>query len=386
MEEVKTDMVTLDENVVLMNDVKLAIIGFGQAGAKLAMAIANKTKTDVERCIVINTSEADLRSIPWFLKDNRILIDRNGKGAGKDRDKVLGMIQQSNPEILEKVDTILHKDFDMLITCYSADGGTGSGSGPIMTALFSTDQLSKKHGDIPVIGICMLPDHNVGILGLQNALSNINESNKFLKNNRLIEMFVDNDIYAGIADPATRYQQINDDVAELLHRYINVSYVSSSSNLDFADRAVMLATPGIHSLCKFDENGVPKSPFLLPEGSLVSKMAVEMREGTAGIRDKLNNNVGCIINESSFMGFYKDGTPGAYPVCHYAGFTSLDKLATRYQSWISQIQQKAEQQKKVDRENGRGFNNLEANAKFIKSESSVNTDGDFNDLFSMMNS
>ena len=379
-------MEELDENIVLKNDVKLAIIGFGQAGAKLTMSLANKTGTPVERCIVINTSEADLRSIPWFLKDNRILIDRNGKGAGKDRDKVLGMIQQSNAEILEKVDSILHKDFDMLITCYSADGGTGSGSGPIMTALFSTDKLSKKPGEIPVIALCALPDHNVGILGLQNALNNINESNKFLKGNRLIEMFIDNDVYAGIPDPATRYNKCNEDVAELLNRYINVSYVSSSSNLDFADRAVMLSTPGIHSLCKFDENGVPTTPFILPEGALVSKMAVEMPEGTAGVRDKLNNNVGCTVNEASFAGFYKEGTPGAYPVCHYAGFTNLDRLAIRYQGWISQIQQKAEQQKKVDRENGRGFSNLEENSKFIKAESSVNTEGDFNALFSMMKS
>ncbi len=380
------DMVTLDDNVVLMNDIKIAIIGFGQAGSKLAMAIANKTNTPVERCVVINTSEADLRSIPWFLKENRILIDRTGKGAGKDREKVLGMIQQSNAELLSKVDEILHKDFDLLLTCYSADGGTGSGSGPIMTALFSTDKLSKHPGEVPVIGICMLPDHNVGLIGQQNALSNINESNKFLKNNRMITMFVDNDIYSNIADPATRYDQINNDVAEMLNRYINVSYVSASSNLDFADRAVMLATPGIHSICRFDENGIPQTPFVLPEGSLVSKMAVEMLEGTSDICNKLNNNIGCTVNESSFVGLYKAGTPGAYPICHYAGFTNLDKLSSRYQGWISQIQQKAEQQKKVDREAGRGFGNLEENAEYIKKESSVNADGDFTELFGLMKS
>lgn len=369
-----------DANVSLRNTTKLLIIGFGQAGGKLAAAIAQKTKTPVERVIAINTSEADLRSINWVTKRISISTLKPGaaslvKGAGKDRRKVYDMLQQLNGDILKEIAS-LSKDtgYEFIITCFSADGGTGSGSGPAMTAMLSSNGFQKPF-NCPVMGICALPDHRVGTDAIQNTLDCLDEMNKYLKANYERVMFVDNDVYGNVPDDVERYAQINEAVSELIERYLYKSFVSSQ-NLDFADRETCLLVPQQHALVKFNAStGEWFSPFIVPEGSNVRKMASESPIGYTETRALLNNSIGCTVNDDSYRGFYKDGVDGAYPVAHYAGFLNIEKISLKYQGWFSQKQQEAERQSKIDAERGRGFASLSENKKFL--DKAANTDGDF---------
>ena len=374
----------LDTNVLNNDSLNVACAAFGQGGYSMMCAVAVELGINPENCFAINTSKADLLKASFVPQANRLLIAPEGNGAGKDRSLVFNMITQTNEDILNAINTKLDGNFNMFLTFYSADGGTGSGAGPAMTALLTGEKL-KKSGIAPVIGICALPDHFVGKDALKNTIENLNQTNKLLNMGAIRVMFVDNEVYSATPDKARRWAQINEDVARLLKRYLIQNFLSSSQNLDFSDRMKCLDQVGQHAILKINPaNGEFTSPFILPEGVNVSKLAVEIPTGHPDLIEKLKSSIGCTVSEESFSGLYDEGIEGAYPVVHFAGFYNVEKLAAVYDGWLKQIIQKEQSQKKIDVEKGSGFKDIGKINDYIKEESSVKELNSFTDIFAAL--
>lgn len=431
----------------ITNKAKVAIIGFGQAGSKLAIAIGHEMRVPGELIIAFNTSEADFRkgceSIP---EENRImlaelLMDKSslakelesnkaeaekwvaklqiekpemteaelqiektqylqkinsestmrfnsfssksveGNGMGKDREAAKDVVKQVAPAVVKKVNEIVG-DIDLIITCYSVDGGTGSGIGPISTTMLGS--LLKKRANVPVIGICAVPSRDTGEQSWKNAQFNLMEQSAYLENNATSTFIVDNDLFTHMKNIPQRYKTINETVARLVNRYIRINWISPESNLDFADRRTMMLTPGCHALAEFNPNTSEcTTAFALPEGASVARVAYEIPMSGDEALNNFIQNVGCNIADKSFMGYYEDGVEGATPIVHFAGYNVVSKLIERYNGWLQKSKNTSTKLDKTDSEHQFGYKNASDIHDYMEEKTSVNNDFDMDDILSM---
>lgn len=103
------------------------IIGIGAAGNKAAIRAIELEVVDSAHVVLINSTEKD---IPVDYKNNSIIIGNNLKGCGKERsiakEAILSYLKE-NDNFVE-----IPSDVDRIVIVSSAEGGTGSGSSPIL--------------------------------------------------------------------------------------------------------------------------------------------------------------------------------------------------------------------------------------------------------------
>jgi cell division GTPase FtsZ len=366
----------------------VGFVGIGQGGSSVAQTLAKRFDIPFQNVVALNLSDADLRAASLIPESNRILLDKNRFGAGKNRDLSKSYALEKKEFILDKLGEIFGRDkgINLIYVFYSLDGGTGSGIGPYMTALLESDMFEKSNGCL-TFGVPILPDQNAGKVGLENTIKALKEISNLSKSKAGRFILIDNNTSSQIKDDAARWRDINDRVANTLKRYLFTSYTSASSNLDFEDRYVALRVPGCHSFCTFNPNEsypTPDSPFVLPEGARVDRMASEIPEGGSELRGKLASVIGCTIDEPNMVGYYAEDEVGAIPIVHFAGFSNLAKVTERYQGWFSEIKQRAEAAAKVDASKGAGFSSIEENDKWLESQNETRTNMSAEDLFNLL--
>ena len=103
------------------------VIGVGAAGNKAVIRAVELGVIDPLRQVLVNSTEKD---IPDTYKDTSIIIGNNLKGCGKER----GIAKNAMLSFLKENDTFfkIPADVDRVIIVTSAEGGTGSGSAPIL--------------------------------------------------------------------------------------------------------------------------------------------------------------------------------------------------------------------------------------------------------------
>lgn len=365
----------------------VGLVGVGQGGSSIAQTVAKGLGIPYTNVVAINLSDADLRAAALIPESNRILLDKNRFGAGKNRDLSKSYVLEKKDFLLEKLGEIFKdKSINLILSFYSLDGGTGSGIGPYLTALLESDMFEKFNGCL-TFGLPLLPDQNAGKVGLENAIKALKEISNLSKSKAGRFILVDNNTSSEIKDDAARWRDINNNVCKMLKRYLFTSYTSTSSNLDFEDRYVALRVPGCHSFCTFNPNEAyptPDSPFVLPEGARVDRMASEIPEGGSELRGKLASVIGCTIDEPNMVGYYEPDEVGAIPIVHLAGFSNLAKVTERYQGWFSEIKQRAEAAAKVDASKGAGFSSIDENDKWLESQNETRTGMSAEDLFNLL--
>lgn len=366
---------------------KVAAGGFGQGGTSAASTFMQAINGEMKHLFSINLSEADLRGASLVPEANRILLDKNRYGAGRNREISKSYVTEKKDFIIQKVSEILNGEINVCFLFFSTAGGTGSGLGPFLTALLESDAYPKTPANpIMFFGVPLLPDQNEGELSQENTIKALKEISNISNHKAGRFILVDNNVEAATKEDTLKWKSINAEAAKFLARYLFTSYVSKSSNLDPEDRWNALKVPGCHSFCTYNpEICSPVGPFILPEGALVKRMAAEIPEGTAESLSRLSTVVGCQVDEPNMRGFYDTDTEGAWPIVHFAGFSNLNKVTERYQQWFSQIQQKSAAAAKVDATKGVGFSRVKENEKWIDSQSSTNTTSTVADLFSMVN-
>lgn len=376
----------------------IGLIGVGQGGTSLAMTMAKVLEIDSSVISSINLSKGDLKAAALVPEQNRIPLDQDSFGAGKKRDASQGYCTSQKDYILNKLTEIYTgKGVNVYFVCYSLDGGTGSGYGPFLSALLESDAFTVKSNTDIVIGMPILPAANAGKDALDNTISALKEISNLSQAKLARFLLVNNDYNTpelnANTDDEKRWAIVNAAVAKLIKRYMFTAYISSTSNLDMQDRWSAIITAGCHSLftynkIKRDEAGdeydyVIDTPFILPEGARVDKMASEIPSGESRERDSLVNGIGCTISESGMAGYYDPDENGATPVVHLAGYSNLSKIAERYQNRFNQIKQRAEAAAATDRQ-GLGFNSISSNKTWIESQETTNRGTKAEDIFNKM--
>jgi cell division GTPase FtsZ len=149
---------------------KIAMIGFGQAGGKIVDRFlehdAATGSNIVRSAIAVNTAQADLYGLDYIPEDNRILIGRarvKGHGVGADNELGAEIAEEDIDEIQNAIDRVPVHEIDAFLIVAGLGGGTGSGGSPVLAK-----HLKRIYTE-PVYGLGILPGTDEGGIYTLNA-------------------------------------------------------------------------------------------------------------------------------------------------------------------------------------------------------------------------
>ena len=149
---------------------KLAMIGFGQAGGKIVDKFIQHDQATgssvVRSAIAVNTAEADLLGLDHVPEENRILIGQarvKGHGVGADNELGAEIAEEDIDEIQNAVDKVPVHEIDAFLIVAGLGGGTGSGGSPVLAK-----HLKRIYTE-PVYGLGILPGKDEGGIYTLNA-------------------------------------------------------------------------------------------------------------------------------------------------------------------------------------------------------------------------
>ncbi|WP_440988717.1 tubulin/FtsZ family protein [Haloarchaeobius baliensis] len=149
---------------------KLAMIGFGQAGGKIVDRFVDydeRTRSGIVRAaIAVNTAKADLMGLENIPNENRVLIGQSrvkGHGVGADNELGAEIAEEDIDEVQGAIDSIPTHEIDAFLVVAGMGGGTGSGGAPVLA------KHLKRIYTIPVYGLGVLPGSDEGGIYTLNA-------------------------------------------------------------------------------------------------------------------------------------------------------------------------------------------------------------------------
>jgi cell division GTPase FtsZ len=149
---------------------KLALIGFGQAGGKIVDAfVAYDEATEsnvVASAVAINTARVDLMGLEHIPLEDQLLIGVSrvkGHGVGADNKLGAEIAQEDLDEIQGAIDDIPVHEIDAFLVVAGLGGGTGSGGAPVLAR-----HLKRLYTE-PVYALGVLPAESEGSIYSLNA-------------------------------------------------------------------------------------------------------------------------------------------------------------------------------------------------------------------------
>jgi cell division GTPase FtsZ len=149
---------------------KLAMIGFGQAGGKIVdrfLEHDKKARTEVvKEAIAVNTARTDLQGLAYIPETNRILIGQSevkGHGVGAKPELGAEIAEEDIDEIQAALEDIRVDEIDAFLVVAGLGGGTGSGGSPVLA------RHLKSLYEEPVYGLGILPAKDEGRIYTLNA-------------------------------------------------------------------------------------------------------------------------------------------------------------------------------------------------------------------------
>jgi len=149
---------------------KLAMIGFGQAGGKVLdkfLEYDERTGSNIVRAAVaVNTAKADLMGLERVPEEQRVLIGQarvKGHGVGADNELGAEVAEEDIDEIQGAIDSIPVHEVDAFLIIAGLGGGTGSGGSPVLAK-----HLKRIYTE-PVYGLGILPGSDEGGIYTLNA-------------------------------------------------------------------------------------------------------------------------------------------------------------------------------------------------------------------------
>ncbi|MDY6818228.1 MAG: tubulin/FtsZ family protein [Halobacteriales archaeon] len=186
---------------------KVALIGVGQAGGKLAQALAEYDQRlggeAIRGAIAVNTAQNDLQGIdiePVLIGQDRV----KGQGVGGDNELGAEIMQSDANEVMGALDGTLTADVEAILVIAGLGGGTGSGGAPVLI-----NELKQIY-DRPVYGLGILPGRDEGAMYLANA----GRSLKTLIREADSTLLIDNDAWRASGESVrAAFDAINERIA-----------------------------------------------------------------------------------------------------------------------------------------------------------------------------
>ena len=189
---------------------KLAMIGFGQAGGKILDRFLEYDSTRgtgiVGHAVAVNSAKADLMGLDYVPHDNRVLIGQSivkGHGAGTEPELGEKCATEDIEEIQSAIDRMVSSEIDAFLIIAGLGGGTGSGGAPVLA-----ERLQRLYVE-PVYGLGILPSRDEGGIYNRNAARSFQGFAEVVDN----LLAFDNDAFkSGGESLGEGYAEINDEI------------------------------------------------------------------------------------------------------------------------------------------------------------------------------
>ncbi|WP_174786364.1 MULTISPECIES: tubulin/FtsZ family protein [Haloprofundus] len=189
---------------------KLAMIGFGQAGGKIVdkfVEYDQRHGSDIVRAAVaVNSAKADLMGLTNIPKEQRVLIGQSrvkGHGVGADNELGAEVAEEDIDEVQGAIDGIPVHEVDAFLVVSGLGGGTGSGGAPVLAK-----HLKRIYTE-PVYGLGILPGSDEGGIYTLNAARSFQTFVREVDN----LLVFDNDAWRKTGESVQGgYDEINDEI------------------------------------------------------------------------------------------------------------------------------------------------------------------------------
>ncbi|MFC6824150.1 tubulin/FtsZ family protein [Halopelagius fulvigenes] len=189
---------------------KLAMIGFGQAGGKVVDKFVEYDKRQgsgiVRAAVAVNSAKADLMGLKHIPQDQRVLIGQSrvkGHGVGADNELGAEIAEEDIDEVQGAIDSIPVHEVDAFLVVSGLGGGTGSGGAPVLAK-----HLKRIYTE-PVYGLGILPGSDEGGIYTLNAARSFQTFVREVDN----LMVFDNDAWRKTGESVQGgYDEINEEI------------------------------------------------------------------------------------------------------------------------------------------------------------------------------
>ena len=221
---------------------KFAFLGIGRAGSRI---VEGFHKLGYARVCAINTAKQDLQEIQ-IPEKNKLWL--GGNGAGGIRTQGMQYTKDKFEEIVDLMRNSYGTDFDRIMVCVGAGGGTGSGGMEVAVGIANAlveHMRIKKVGDKTRVGLMLALPTNSEKSHMANAYEAMKYVEKQLEQQALSPVIIiDNESVSKLHPGATVgnvWGKINQSAVTLLHTF-NAICVAPTKHiaLDPADLGTIL--------------------------------------------------------------------------------------------------------------------------------------------------
>ena len=208
---------------------KLAMIGFGQAGGKIVdkfLEYDERTGSGIVRsAVAVNTAKADLLGLERIPEEQRVLIGQarvKGHGVGADNELGAEIAEEDIDEVQGAIDNIPVHEIDAFLIVAGLGGGTGSGGSPVLAK-----HLKRIYTE-PVYGLGILPG------GDEGGIYTLNAARSFQTFVREVDnlLVFDNDAWRKTGESVQGgYDEINDEIVRRFGVLFGAGEVSAGDNV-----------------------------------------------------------------------------------------------------------------------------------------------------------
>lgn len=216
---------------------KFKFMGIGAAGNKAAMELIERGIVNKDDVILVNSTKKD---IPKDFNGKIIILSPDGKGCGKERSiaKEYAIMAMRN----NAFDNLFSNDIDSVLIVTSVEGGTGSGSAPII-GQYCSEVLAKNVHIVAFTGFEEDPR------GLENTVEffqeiNFDCSTQTIRNTAFLSAAENNKFVAE--------QMANEEFVSRVEALIGKGMIDSSQNIDDTDIFKVVSTNGYKTVEKIE--------------------------------------------------------------------------------------------------------------------------------------
>ncbi|QSG15901.1 tubulin/FtsZ family protein [Halapricum desulfuricans] len=230
---------------------KLAMIGFGQAGGKIVdkfLEYDDRTGSGIVRsAVAVNTAKADLLGLERVPEENRVLIGQTrvkGHGVGADNELGAEIAEEDIDEVQSVIDNIPVHEIDAFLIIAGLGGGTGSGGSPVLAK-----HLKRIYTE-PVYGLGILPSSDEGGIYTLNAARSFQTFVREVDN----LLVFDNDAWRKTGESMeSGYEEINDEIVKRFGILFGAGEVTGDSEVaesvvDSSEIVNTLASGGVSTV------------------------------------------------------------------------------------------------------------------------------------------
>lgn len=243
-----------------MDKKKIAVIGVGGAGNKMLDTLMGIDGRYVP--VFCNTNIREMEDLNFFNADRNSLYLSNAEGTGRDREKAQEVIKQDQDRVIDFFASKFAptSGISTFIILSSADGGTGSGSTPLLAKC-----IKRINPDAKVNVVIAMPSKKEKELSLRNTMGLWNEIIQ-LKNKKIIDaiQFIDNNKMENEVEfNEATMKELDDSIAI---NYNEIDAVDSEKvNTARGYKVVLRLDPSISDMKKAIDMAIRKSNFIMPE-------------------------------------------------------------------------------------------------------------------------